>query len=121
MPLPTLPPSSLRLQLATKSIVLPVHTEAAQGAYYSVDKTSINEGIANIFINIAEELEDVMDFQLREVELPSCDPGACSIWRQQVSDCPNAVPRPYRRNQEVLLLVLPHCRLQTACRGTRLC
>lgn len=59
---------------ATKSIVLPTHTEAAQWAYYSADKTSINEGIANIFVNIAEELEDAMDFQLREVELPSCDP-----------------------------------------------
>ncbi len=59
---------------ATKTIVLPKHSDAAQWAYYSADKTSINEGIANIFINIAEELEDALDFQQREVELPSCDP-----------------------------------------------
>ncbi len=42
---------------ATKSIVLPLHTEAAQWAYYSSDKTRIHEGIANIFVNIAEEQE----------------------------------------------------------------
>ena len=58
---------------ATKSIVLPKHKAAAKWAYCSADKASI-KGIANIFVNISEEFENVMDFQLQEVELPSCDP-----------------------------------------------
>ena len=48
-------PDHCSYNCATKSIVLPIHTDAAQWAYYSADKTSINEGIANIFVNITED------------------------------------------------------------------
>lgn len=45
---------------ATKIIVLPIHSDAAQLAYYSAHKTNINQSIANIFINIIKELEHAL-------------------------------------------------------------
>ena len=61
---------------STLSVPIVVTTELQNHCPLNTHKTSINEdeGITNILINIAEEFEDGMDFQLQYIELPSCNP-----------------------------------------------